>query len=78
MTIDEAEAAIFTYEFATMEWIWDHGSIRLNLPGGIERMYSGSFNEVVAILSDLGGQGWDVASTAANGNWLFWTLRRQH
>ncbi|GAA2719436.1 hypothetical protein [Actinocorallia aurantiaca] len=68
---------IFTYEFATLEWLWDGGSIRVNLPGDQERMFSGGYNEVVSILSDLGGQGWDVATCAAGGNWLFWTLRRQ-
>ncbi|WP_283136475.1 hypothetical protein [Rhizohabitans arisaemae] len=77
MTINGAEAAIFIYEFATVEWIWDQRTIRLNLPGGTEQMFSGSYNEVVQVLSDLGSQGWDVATNTATGNWLFWTLRRQ-
>ncbi|ABW14992.1 hypothetical protein Franean1_5641 [Parafrankia sp. EAN1pec] len=63
-------------EFATMEWIWDQGSIRINLPGGREMMVAGSYNEVVAELGKLGGQGWDVASSTASSNWIFWTLRR--
>ncbi|GAA2453645.1 hypothetical protein GCM10010191_85460 [Actinomadura vinacea] len=61
-----------------MEWLWDQDSLRLTLPGGDERMYTGGYNEVVAILNDLGGQGWDVASSTASANWLFWTLRRQY
>lgn len=69
---------VFTYEFATIEWLWDTGSIRVNLPGGAERQDSGSYHEVVSILGDLGRHGWDVATCAAGGNWLFWTLRRQH
>ncbi|MFB9964938.1 hypothetical protein ACFFOP_20370 [Sinosporangium siamense] len=71
------EAEIFSYEFATVEWLWDNGSLRVNLPGGSESKLSGSYNEVVALLSDLGSQGWDVATCTSGGNWLFWTLRRQ-
>ena len=58
--------------------MWDQGSIRINLPGGHEQLYSGTYNELVAVLSDLGRQGWDVAACAGAGNWLFWTLRRQY
>jgi hypothetical protein len=72
------EAVIFRYEFATVEWLWDQQAIRVNTPGGNQRTLSGSYDEVVAVLSELGGQGWDVATCAATGNWLFWTLRRQH
>ncbi|ETA03467.1 hypothetical protein ThrDRAFT_04604 [Frankia casuarinae] len=72
-----AGETIFTYEFATVEWLWDQGSIRVNMPRGKERMFPGSYDELVTVLSDLGGQGWDVATCAATGNWLFWTLRRQ-
>lgn len=71
-------ATMFKNEFGIVEWLWDQDSIRVNLPKNNERMFSGSFNEVVTLLSELGSQGWDVAACAANGNWLFWTLRRQH
>ncbi|MGW9350804.1 hypothetical protein SAMN05421803_10894 [Nocardiopsis flavescens] len=67
---------MFSYEFSVVEWIWTEGSIRVNLPGGEERMLSGTYGEVVAVLSELGSQGWDVASCASEGNWLLWTLRR--
>jgi hypothetical protein len=67
---------MFTYEFAIVEWIWDEQTIRVNLPGSNERVFSGSYDELVAMLSELGGQGWDVATCTATGNWLFWTLRR--
>jgi hypothetical protein len=70
--------AIFSYEFATVEWIWAESSIRVNLPGSEERILSGSYNEVVTVLSGLGGQGWDVATCSGVENWLLWTLRRQH
>ncbi|ACZ91613.1 hypothetical protein [Streptosporangium roseum] len=72
------EAAIFKYEFATVEWLWDQETIRVNMVGGNERRFSGSYDRLVAVLSELGDQGWDVATCAATGNWLFWTLRRQH
>ncbi|WNV89466.1 hypothetical protein [Umezawaea sp. Da 62-37] len=70
-------SAIFTYEFGTVEWMWTEGTIRVNLPGGYERVHQQSgFPEVVEVLSALGATGWDVATNAAAGNWLFWTLRR--
>lgn len=68
---------MFTYEFGVVEWLWDTNAIRVNLPGGNERVFSGSYDEVVAVLSELGSQGWDVATCAAQSNWLFWTMRRQ-
>ncbi|WP_106400589.1 hypothetical protein [Actinocorallia populi] len=64
------------FEFASMEWIWTDRSIRVNLPGNQEYMYTGYFDEVVAIQNDLGAQGWDVATSVASANWIYWTLRR--
>lgn len=71
------EIAIVGYEFGTVEWLWDQESIQVNLPGDYEEMYRGNHEEIVTLLSELGRQGWDVASCASTGNWLFWTLRRQ-
>ncbi|PRX92443.1 hypothetical protein [Allonocardiopsis opalescens] len=65
------------YEFATLEWIWTESSIQVNLPGGDERILPGGHDQVVALLSHLGAQGWDVATCAGVSNWLLWTLRRQ-
>ncbi|GAB2823596.1 hypothetical protein GCM10022221_22210 [Actinocorallia aurea] len=59
-----------------MEWIWTDHSIRVNLPDGQERLYSGNFGEVLAVQNDLGKQGWDVATSVASGNWIYWTFRR--
>lgn len=64
------------WEYATLEWIWDQGFMRYNLPDGQEWTERGSYAEVVAILNRLGDDGWEVATCAASGNWLFWTLRR--
>ncbi|WP_242614333.1 hypothetical protein [Actinomadura roseirufa] len=66
------------YEFATIEWLWDEHAIRINLPGGDERRLNGNYNELVAVLCDLGRYGWDVASSTSGGNWVFWTMRRHH
>ena len=63
-------------EFATLEWLWDTNSLRLNLPGNREELSTGSYAEVVTLLSRLGSQGWDVATCTSGGNWLFWTLKR--
>jgi hypothetical protein len=64
------------FEYATLEWLWDSNSLRVNFPGGDEKTSSGSYKEVVGLLTALGSEGWDVASCVAGGNWLFWTLKR--
>lgn len=65
-------------EYATMEWLWDSSSIRVNLPGGEEKMISGSYKEVVETLTEMGKDNWEVASCVASNNWLFWTLKRNN
>jgi hypothetical protein len=64
------------WEYATLEWVWEEGSIRLNLPGSSETFSEGSYNEVVTQLCDLGRDCWEVASTVASADWIYWTLRR--
>ncbi|MFZ5553284.1 MAG: hypothetical protein ACOZCO_09230 [Bacteroidota bacterium] len=66
-----------TFEFATVEWLWDSGSFRVNLPGNSEKKSSGSYPELVNLLNELGKDGWSVASACSGGNWLFWTLQRE-
>ena len=58
-----------------MEWLWDVGAIRINTPAGQEEC-NGTYPEVVAQLSKLGSQGWEVCACVAAANWLFWTLKR--
>jgi len=65
------------WEYATLEWLWDSGSFRLNMPGRNEKQSSGSYNELVELLNELGKGSWEVASCTSGGNWLFWTLKRQ-
>ena len=64
------------YEYATMEWLWDTNSIRINLPHGKEKTQSGAYAEVVNELTALGSDGWDASTCTSGGNWLFWTLKR--
>lgn len=64
------------WEYATLEWIWDHDSLRCTLPDGSELQERGSYVQVVALLSRLGGDGWEVAASTSSGNWIFWTLQR--
>jgi hypothetical protein len=33
--------------------------------------------KIVEVLSDLGQQGWDVATCATGGRWLIGTIRQQ-
>lgn len=53
------------FEYATLEWLWDGSSVRVNLPGGEEKTSSGSYKEVVETLSELGSKGWEVVSCVA-------------
>jgi hypothetical protein len=64
-------------EYCTVEWLWMAKRIRIDQPGGVERTERGSYAEVVATLTDLGQQGWRVATCASGFLWLFWTLERQ-
>jgi hypothetical protein len=70
------ERAMHTFEYATLEWIWEAEGIRLNMPNGEESQTTGSYNEVVELLNFLGQQGWEVATCVASANWMFWTLKR--
>ena len=65
-----------SFEYATVEWIWNGNSIRMNQPNGDEAMSEGSYAQVVETLTNLGRDGWEVAACVAAGNWLFWTLKR--
>ena len=65
------------WEYAILEWLWDSSRMRLNLPGGEETRSMGSYAEVVALLTTLGANGWNVATCVASSNWVLWTLKRQ-
>lgn len=64
------------YAYATVEWVWGNETFRVNLPDGEEWQDRGSYNELLALLNQLGQQGWEVVTCAAAGNWLYWTLKR--
>ena len=66
-----------TFQYATIEWLWNSSALRLNLPGGQEHSSGGSYKEVVDLLNRLGTERWQVVSCVASANWLFWTLQRQ-
>jgi hypothetical protein len=65
------------WEYGILEWLWDASRIRLNLPGERETQSTGSYAEVVALLTTLGANGWNVAACVASSNWVLWTLKRQ-
>jgi hypothetical protein len=65
-----------TYQYATIEWVWNQESFRINMPDGEEVKQYGTYNELVDLLNQMGQQGWEVATCAAAGNWLFWTLKK--
>jgi hypothetical protein len=64
------------WEYASVEWLWQAGSIRCNMPSGEESKDTGSYTEVVQTLSRLGQEGWEVATCVAGGDWIYWTLKK--
>lgn len=65
------------FEYATLEWLWDVGALRADLPGGRTDNANGNYAAVVDMLTKLGRDGWEVATCVAAANWLFWTLKRK-
>jgi S-methylmethionine-dependent homocysteine/selenocysteine methylase len=65
------------YEYATVEWLWDAGALRADLPGGKSLTSKGEYAAVVEMLTQLGRDEWEVVTCATNANWLFWTLKRR-
>ncbi|MBE7491272.1 MAG: hypothetical protein HS108_05885 [Planctomycetes bacterium] len=63
-------------EYATLEWLWDVGALRADLPGGKTLSGKGEYPAVVEMLGKLGKDGWEVVTCATSANWLFWTLKR--
>ena len=53
------------------------GTVHYLLPDGTHEKLKGSYAEVVALLTKLGYEGWEVATSVATGNWILWTLKRR-
>ncbi len=64
------------WEYCTIEWVWMQNTLQLNMPDGEVTKAEGSYAELVDLLNQLGQQGWEVATCAGAGNYLFWTLKR--
>jgi len=64
------------FEFAIVEWMWEENSIRVNLPGNEEKLYEGSYNEVVEVMNRLGKEGWDAVTCVSGVNWILWTFKK--
>jgi hypothetical protein len=64
------------FEYSTVEWLWDSGSIRINGPRKQEARLKGSYAELVDTLNQMGEEGWEVVGSTSQGNWIFWTLKR--
>jgi hypothetical protein len=65
------------FEYAIVEWIWDAEALRVNLPPNVERKSTGSYADLVNLLTELGRDGWEVVASASEANWIFYTLKRQ-
>ncbi len=63
-------------EYAILEWLWEDSSIRVNLPGNEEKLYQGSYMELVELLNRLGKDGWEVCTCTSGSNWILWTLKK--
>lgn len=64
------------FDYATVEWLWDVGALRADLPGGKTLTGKGEYPAVVDLLGKPGNEGWEVATCVSSSNWLFWTLKR--
>jgi len=65
-----------SFEYAIVEWLWDNELIKVYFPNHTEEQFEGSYSKTADVLSELGKQGWEVATTTAGGNWILWTLKR--
>lgn len=63
-------------QYAILEWLWEESSIRVNLPENEEKLYQGSYNELVEVLNRLGKEGWETVTCTSDSNWILWTLKR--
>ena len=63
--------------YASVEWIWQGGTIRINIPHQQEVHQRGSYQEVVETLTRLGMQGWEVVACVGVGDWIYWTLKHR-
>jgi hypothetical protein len=66
-----------SFEYLTLEWLWDSSSLRITSPIQPEKDLQGSYQEVVDILTSLGNQGWKVCGYVTNANWIFRTMKKQ-
>ncbi|HZQ08533.1 MAG TPA: hypothetical protein VFD70_18270 [Anaerolineae bacterium] len=64
------------WEYCIVEWIWNQNGIQFFLPDGRRQVLSGSYAEVVQLLTGFGRDGWEIAGVTATGNWVFFTLKR--
>lgn len=67
---------ITNWEYGIVEWLWNLDSLQYFLPDGTHDERRGSYPAVVAVLSELGRDGWEVVGNTASSNWVFWTLKR--
>lgn len=64
------------WEYCAVEWMWSENGIRIIFPDGRDTFHQGSYVEVIKTLTQLGLDGWEVATCAGVANWLLWTLKR--
>jgi hypothetical protein len=65
------------HEYGSVEWLWKDSFLRINLPKTPEQHTQDAYYQtVVEALTALGQEGWEVATSVAQGNWIYWTLKR--
>lgn len=70
------------WEYATLTWEWTSkkGVFAVRFPDEKTSIYTKPTDDddvkAVALLNDLGKEGWDIASCAAGDKWMVWTLKR--
>lgn len=63
-------------EYCVLEWLWDRDDISCYFRDGTAIRRRGKYGDVAQLLTELAQQGWELVTTTASSNWLFWTLRR--
>ncbi len=66
------------FEYLTVEWLWDSGSLKVNYGNALEENERGSYDELVNLLNRLGRERWELVGTTANANWVFYTMKREN
>ena len=75
------------YEHCMVEWYWSPPagvepekfapSFSVFFAGGQREAHEGGNAELASFFSQLGHEGWRIATAVTSSNWILWTLERK-